>query len=209
MIRNEWRHKPKRWGHPLHSVCPGPTGVAPRLAHWFIQKFTEPGDVVLDPFRGSGSVVLQACLEGRLGVGLDPDPLAHALTRAKAAPPELLNLRNRVDELSVDMFFSDTDAAPEAIRRAFHPETLRQLIHLRELLNPADRVDSFIIAVLLGILRGADKRSERRGDDAPLYYLSPAESNTFSANADFPEGDGSGGQKARRDVFLCLRARLE
>ena len=44
------------------------------------------GDVVLDPFSGRGTTPLQACAEGRIGVGNDLNPFAHLLTAAKVEP---------------------------------------------------------------------------------------------------------------------------
>jgi site-specific DNA-methyltransferase (adenine-specific) len=56
------------------------------LAHAFIARYSRPGDVVLDPFSGRGTVPLQACAEGRIGVGNDLNPIAHLLTAAKIEP---------------------------------------------------------------------------------------------------------------------------
>lgn len=41
------------------------------LPAWFIKLFTKPGDVVLDPFVGSGTTALAAIREGRYFVGID------------------------------------------------------------------------------------------------------------------------------------------
>ena len=57
------------------------------LAHAFIDRYSRPGDVVLDPFSGRGTAPLQACAEGRIGVGNDLNPLAYLLTAAKVDPP--------------------------------------------------------------------------------------------------------------------------
>jgi site-specific DNA-methyltransferase (adenine-specific) len=56
------------------------------LAHAFIARYSRPGDVVLDPFSGRGTTPLQACAEGRIGVGNDLNPFAHVLTAAKVEP---------------------------------------------------------------------------------------------------------------------------
>src|SRR4029453_19374388 len=56
------------------------------LAHAFIARYSRPGDVVLDPFSGRGTTPLQACAEGRVGVGNDLNPFAHLLTAAKVQP---------------------------------------------------------------------------------------------------------------------------
>lgn len=44
------------------------------LPAWFIQLFTKPGDVVLDPFLGSGTTALAAARLGRKYVGIDFNP---------------------------------------------------------------------------------------------------------------------------------------
>ena len=49
-------------------------GVFPRkLADRFILTYTDPGDCVVDPFMGSGTVVVQAIKHGRKAVGVDID----------------------------------------------------------------------------------------------------------------------------------------
>jgi DNA modification methylase len=72
-----WRIPPERAtrvGHP----APFPVALPAR----FIELYTYKGDVVLDPFLGSGSTAIAAARSGRRYVGYDTDPayveLAHA-----------------------------------------------------------------------------------------------------------------------------------
>ena len=51
-------------------------------------RYSRRGDVVLDPFSGRGTTPLQACAEGRIGVGNDLNPFAHLLTAAKVEPAD-------------------------------------------------------------------------------------------------------------------------
>lgn len=44
------------------------------LPKWFIKLFTQPGDVVLDPFIGSGTTAVAAIELGRYYVGIDINP---------------------------------------------------------------------------------------------------------------------------------------
>lgn len=44
------------------------------LPEWFIRLFTAPGDVVLDPFVGSGTTIAAARRLGRASIGIDINP---------------------------------------------------------------------------------------------------------------------------------------
>jgi len=66
----------KRVGHP----APFPVALPRRL----IELYTFEGDVVLDPFMGSGSTAVAAVEAGRRWVGYETDPNYAALTEARA-----------------------------------------------------------------------------------------------------------------------------
>jgi DNA modification methylase len=60
-------------GKIIPSASQHPTQKPEELASHFIRLHTQPGDVVLDPFCGSGST-LEACeREGRRWIGIDID----------------------------------------------------------------------------------------------------------------------------------------
>ena len=48
----------------------------PALPHYFIRRFTQTGDVVLDPFSGRGTTAVEAMAQGRIGIGNDLNDLA-------------------------------------------------------------------------------------------------------------------------------------
>ena len=180
-IRPEWKEHPKSWGHPFHPMCSYMAMFPPRLPHYFIQRFTQPGDRVLDPFSGRGTTSTQACVEGRIGIASDLNPLAYILSQAKVDPPTLQAALARLAELqagyspgpAADVSPPDV-ASAEDINAVFHPRTLEQLRYLRDALG-ASREDIFITATILGILHG---KYRRKGDDS--IYLSVDMPNTFS-----------------------------
>jgi DNA modification methylase len=66
--------------HDVHAFA---AKFPPQLPRAFIRGLTKPGDIVLDPMMGSGTAIVEAQIEGRNGIGLDIDPLALQISRAK------------------------------------------------------------------------------------------------------------------------------
>ncbi len=58
----------------------------------FIKKYTQKGDIVLDPFLGSGVSISEAVFNGRKGLGIDINPIATFITEQiiKKIEPKLL-----------------------------------------------------------------------------------------------------------------------
>jgi len=101
-LETDWKTQPRLWGHAYHPMCSYLASFPAALAHAFIARYTRPGDVVLDPFSGRGTTALQACAEGRIGVGNDLNPLAHVLTAAKVQPPTGCELEARLAGLRIE-----------------------------------------------------------------------------------------------------------
>lgn len=57
-----------------HAALGHPAAFPSGLPKFFIQAYTDPGDIVLDPFVGSGSTLVAAAQTGRTGVGIELSP---------------------------------------------------------------------------------------------------------------------------------------
>jgi DNA methylase len=66
-----------------HDFYRYPARFAPQFAAAAIQAFSQPGDLVLDPFLGGGTTLVEAQRLGRRSVGYDINPLATFVSEAK------------------------------------------------------------------------------------------------------------------------------
>jgi len=227
-IAPEWKDQPRLWGHALHPMCSYLASFPASLAHAFIGRYSRHGDVVLDPFSGRGTTPLQACAEGRIGVGNDLNPFAHLLTAAKVEPAGRPETATRLAALRLGWrgssaewlalgaaIVSDPGGAalvpaagadghaaetvPAEVAVAFHQRTLAQLLFLRASLSLADPVDRFLAAATTGILHGKS-----------ASYLSPLMPNTFSMAPRYVREFASrtGYLAPERDVFVGLERKL-
>jgi hypothetical protein len=98
-IAPEWKAQQRLWGHSFHPMCSYLASFPAALAHAFVSRYSRRGDVVLDPFSGRGTTPLQACAEGRIGVGSDLNPFANLLTAAKVEPATPAEARTRLASL--------------------------------------------------------------------------------------------------------------
>lgn len=69
-----------------HRFYRYPARFSPAFAGAAIDVFSQVGDVVLDPFMGGGTTVVEASAKGRRAVGCDLNPLATFISRVKTTP---------------------------------------------------------------------------------------------------------------------------
>lgn len=206
-----WHGVSVRWGHSMHSMCSYHGMFPAKVAHYFIQRYSRPGDTVLDPFSGRGTVSLQARVEGRVAICNDLNPLAYVLSRAKVNPPSWESVHDflaRLEKGYQRSYAGDVDA-PADIRMLFHSNTLRQICYVRErlLTKPITmwKPDELMIGgALAGIMHGSHRR------DGTSQYLSISMPNTFSMSPAYVEKyiRENGLIKLDQDVFECLRDKL-
>lgn len=68
-----------------HKFYRYPARFSPRFAAAAIEAFSRPGELVLDPYMGGGTSIVEALTRGRQAVGCDLNSLAVFVARAKTA----------------------------------------------------------------------------------------------------------------------------
>lgn len=139
----------------LQQLAPYVGKMKTGMARALVLLYSERGDVVLDPFSGSGVVPLEAALLGRRAWANDLSPYAYVLTRGKLeAPGSLQTALEQTENLLAiverEAPREDISSVPEWVRNFFHPDTLREVLVAFRVLR--ERENYFLMACLLGIL---------------------------------------------------------
>ncbi len=96
----------KDQSHLTHGLHKYPAKFFPELPRWAIQRFSQEGSSVLDPFMGSGTVNVEAMLLNRHGIGMDVDPFSRLLSRVKTTPLPVFQLQQAWNTLSEQVMSS-------------------------------------------------------------------------------------------------------
>ena len=72
-------------GH-THNFYRYPARFSPLFVRQVIRHYSRPGDVVLDPFMGGGTSIVEALSLGRRIIGVDLNTLAHFVSKVKTTP---------------------------------------------------------------------------------------------------------------------------
>ena len=164
--------------HGFHSY---PARMHPETAAKLVRTLTEPGMRVLDPFCGSGTVLVETVLAGREPYGTDLNPLAVRLSQVKLrawAPgyaDELLASARAVaafaDERRKARAGATRRFGPEDVA-LFAPHVLLELGSLQEAIGKTRADVKFDLELVLSSI--LTKLSRRSGDSGQNTATHPA-----------------------------------
>lgn len=138
----------------MHQLSPYIGKLKSSIANYLIKKYSEPGELIVDPFCGSGTIPLESILNGRRVFASDINPYSQVLVRAKLDPPK--NLKEAIErayhvfEISSTLPCPLKDNIPDWIIPFFHPDTLCELINFAQICR--EKREWFLLACFMGIL---------------------------------------------------------
>src|SRR5262245_56276595 len=155
------------------------------------------GRAVLDPFCGSGTVLVEAHLAGARALGIDLSPLAVLVARAKCAVDEPLDETVARAHAIAERVLAEGRAArragggrgrrlPDEVWRAFPPHVAAELAALRDAAEAeAEALRAPLLAILSSILVKVSRReSDTSGEVAPRLVARGAAARLFAARAE-------------------------
>ena len=91
-----FKHNISCQNHYIHKYT---AKLIPSIPNYFIQKYSKINDIILDPFCGSGTTLLEAKLLSRNAIGLDINPLATLISEVKCNPLDLNELSEAINSI--------------------------------------------------------------------------------------------------------------
>jgi len=152
---NEFWTSKQRKGHSLHEVSYRAC-FKPQLPRFFIERLSNPGDAIYDPFMGRGTTLLESALLGRIPMGCDINPLSKVITLPRLTPPRLQDIEKRLRHID----FTKSQAKPKDLLTFYHPKTLQQINALKAYLlarqksGLMDKLDHWIRMIAVNRLTG-------------------------------------------------------
>ena len=142
-----------------HSIHRYSGKFIPQIARQAIELLTDPEDLVADPYCGSGTTLLEAALIGRRSIGIDLNPIAVLIAKAKTiavpiseAQPHIDYLSNALEtafasQRSIFGYGQPPESAADSVdawtRKWFPPRSVEQLFAIQRLVeslsNPSVR----------------------------------------------------------------------
>ena len=141
--------------HGMHTYV---AAMIPQLAKRLIERYTFPGDRIVDPFCGGGSVLVEAVRGGRVAIGRDVNPLAILISRAKTTHVEAARAFSILERIIQN---ADPDTQPPLIEKElafwFKPEHTGPLYSLAQAivtqLDPRDSIAPIFQTVFSSTVR--------------------------------------------------------
>ena len=175
-----WGFPTAKTGYLTHSLHPYPAKFIPQIPNALIQELSAVGDTVADIFCGSGTTLLEALQLKRHAVGVDANPLATRISRAKTTPIgeaglEALQAHREacrrlvatIEPLTDDLFhdgrpFRSQGSRPEPALCEFwfEPFVVEELAELRGLIDtvPGDAERNLCAVVFSSIIVAVSKQ---------------------------------------------------
>lgn len=86
-----------------HGYYTYPAKFIPQLASRLINELSNENDIVIDPFMGSGTTIVEAIVNKRIGVGTDINDIAYLVAKVKTTPIKPLVLMEELNKIELDL----------------------------------------------------------------------------------------------------------
>ncbi len=185
----DWGRKQSKFYSKLHNISSYLAMFAPSLPSYFIQKYSNKYDWIMDNFSGRGTTSLVARELDRNFIGTDLNPYSYVLTKAKQSTSSKDQIIKRILFLKNNFYNNHEKYRSKflqidpILKYYYSDETLYQLLYLREKIGKYwkknNDINNLILAFAIGIMHGPMKKNKK---DTIYYSLSMSNAISMSPN---------------------------
>lgn len=135
-----------RYTHFIHAY---PAKLLQQIPYFFLNNsvFSSEGDTVLDPFCGTGTVLLEASVANRNAIGIDVNPLAALISKIKTTKLDIDELKNVLDDIVIEFETYKKSKKRYHIPKIsnleywYDSKTIRKLSKIKDIVSKIDNID--------------------------------------------------------------------
>ncbi len=175
----------------IHGIHTYPAMMLPQIAKRLIEKYGKDKKTILDPFCGSGTVLVESILSGKNAFGYDINPLAVLISKVKITP---LNVRTLISKAeSVEEKLSMAHFNPKVFEEVetpkffnidywFKPSVIKQLAFIKSVIDEVEDEDTreFLLVAFSETIR---KVSNTRDGEYKLFRIPESKLKNWNPNA--------------------------
>lgn len=140
----DWNFEEYRMSEYTHTIHSYPAMMMPRIARNVIQEYATSESIVLDPYMGSGTTLLEGMVEnvGKV-IGFDLNPLAVLISTAKTTKFNLEDIKREIDNLDYHLSVLSNYEHPSftILESWFKQENIDELARLKAVINNIEDSD--------------------------------------------------------------------
>jgi DNA modification methylase len=160
----------------VHRLHPYLGKFIPQLVEVFLKKYFKPGQMILDPFVGSGTTLIEANILNMPSIGIELSEFSYLIAKVKTqkynielVEKEILDILNKTKEFSQKIqknqraLFDNWDFEPsEYFKTWYHPRAIKEIYFYKSLIPNYQNQD--ILKIILC-------RAARSARQIPHYDL--------------------------------------
>jgi site-specific DNA-methyltransferase (cytosine-N4-specific) len=177
----------------VHNLYPYPAMMVPQMIRKLLKVLLEEkGDEIetlLDPFCGSGTVLIEGMLEGKNVIGIDINPLSILISKVKTQPLNTNILEIKIDNLNKNIAINQEKNYKKGdltnfsgIRKWFKEEIIKDLERIKRAIQVEDNI-LYRRFFWVAFCETVYKVSNSRSSTYKLHIKNEKDIKKFSKNA--------------------------
>ncbi|MFH1823995.1 MAG: DNA methyltransferase [Candidatus Firestonebacteria bacterium] len=142
-INNAWAFSDKTrkdTAYLTHGYHRYPAKFIPQIVSRLVEKYTKENEIVVDPFAGCGTTLVESKVMGRHSIGVDINPVAVLITKAKITAINPLKLEKQIIDIKYKINAYNKNlkihtSTHERIDYWFKPEEKKKLTYIFSIIS--------------------------------------------------------------------------